>query len=252
MSDRLLISQPAPGVALLTLNRPDVMNAIDMPLAGLIANALDDFEHDDAIRCIVLTGAGDRAFCSGYDINEMAGFSPEDMMQAFVTRDPVNWKVASHSRPVIAALNGITYGAGALMAASADMRIGSVRTKFKVTASNYGAANATWTLPRIVGISKAKEILMMGIPIEGEEAARVGLLSRLVEPGAVLSTALEIATIIAANPPTGVQAMKQLIDEGADKSAADAYRAEFAWMVENIRTSTKGGAEVFSGFLSKG
>lgn len=251
MDDTLLVDRPAPGVTLLTFNRPDVMNAIDMALAQRFDATLDALEHDEHTRCIVVTGAGDRAFSSGFDIHEIAGFDPGAMMNAFVTRDPIFWKVASHSRPIIAALNGVTYGAGALLACAADIRIGCPSTRFKVTASSYGAANATWTLPRIVGPVKAKEILMMGLPIAGEQMAQIGLLNRIVEDGAVVDHAIEMARVIAANPPVGVQAVKSLVDAGQGLSFQDAYRAEFAWMVESVRASSQSGSELFSGFLAK-
>lgn len=251
MSDSLIMDTPAPGVLLLTLNRPSVMNAIDMELAARLSDALLDAARDDALRCIVITGAGDRAFCSGNDIREMGAFDADAMMSAFLIRDPINWQVANHPKPIIAALNGITYGAGALMAAAADIRIGSAATRFKVTATAYSGANATWTLPRLVGMAKAKEILMMGRVVGGEEALEIGLLNRLVGDGEVVAAAVEMAAAIAANPPEGVQGVKQLVNDNFGRSYEDAFRAEFSWMIEATAKAGRGGAEVFSGFLKK-
>lgn len=252
MSDTLLIDRPAPGVVVLMLNRPEVMNALDMALAERLAAILGELAGDAEARCIVITGAGERAFCSGNDINEMGEMDSAGMMDAFVARDPINWQVANHPKPIIMALNGIAYGAGALMAMAADIRIGSARTHFKVTASAYGGANATWTLPRLVGAAKAKEILMMGRTVDGAEAKEIGLLNQFVDEGGELAAAVAMASTIAANPPAGVQAMKQLIDSALHRAPHDGFQSEFAWMVESTRRGAKGGAELFAGFLAKG
>ncbi|MBA2933847.1 enoyl-CoA hydratase/isomerase family protein [Sphingomonas sp. CGMCC 1.13654] len=248
MDDALLIDRPRAGVLLLTLNRPESLNAFDMALAARFEAALADAADDEAVRCVVLTGAG-RAFSSGNDIHEMAGFDADGMLNAFLARDPIIWQVASLAKPVICALNGITYGAGALIAAAADIRIGSPTMKFKVTASNYGGANATWTLPRVVGVAKAKEILMMGRAVGAEEALAIGLLNHIVDDP--LGAALDMAEAIAANPPEGVAGVKALIDGADGKSLLDAFNAEFAWMIEATRHGAKGGGEMFEGFLAK-
>lgn len=251
MSSKLLCERPGDGIALLTFNRPDVLNAFDIEMAALFSDALLALARDEAVRCIVMTGAGGRAFSSGNDIQEMARFGPDDMVAAFVARDPLTWQVANHPKPVIAALNGVTYGAGALIAAAADIRIGSRSMTFKVTASAYGGANATWTLPRIVGMAKAKEILLAGRAVGAEEALAIGLLNQLVDDGTCVEAAVALATAIAANPAAGVQGIKQLINDGVGRSYADAFRAEFAWMLESTRKVSASGAEIFSGFLSR-
>lgn len=250
MSDALLVDRPGPGVVLLTLNRPEVLNAIDMALARQLKQTLEALAGDDEARCIVMAGAGNRAFSAGFDIKEMEKFDVNGIMQSFLARDPITLLVATHPKPVIAALNGAVYGAGALLSLAADIRIGSPTMRFKVTATMYGAANATWTFPRVVGVAKAKEILMMGREVGGEEAAEIGLLNQLVPEQEVLSTAISMATRIAANPAHGVQGVKQLVDASTDRSIEDAYRAEFAWMVELTQRAAKGGADLFSGFVA--
>lgn len=244
----LLADRPRPGVLLLTLNRPDSLNAFDMELAARFSEALAGASDDGDVRCVVLTGAG-RAFSAGNDIHEMAGFDADAMMGAFLARDPIIWQVASLPKPVICALNGVTYGAGALIAAAADIRIGSPAMRFKVTAGNYGGANATWTLPRVVGAPKAKEILMTGRVVAAEEALAIGLLNHIAEDA--LAGALDMAQAIAANPPAGVAGVKQLIDGAVDKSLHDAFNAEFAWMVEATRQGGKAGGDIFRGFLAR-
>jgi enoyl-CoA hydratase/carnithine racemase len=250
ISDKLQKTAPSPGIAVLTLNRPQVMNAIDMEMFELLESALDELERDDAVRVIVLTGAGERAFSAGFDIHEMAGFDSGAMATAFARRDTLFWRIANHRKPVLAALNGITYGAGALMALAADMRIASSSTRFKITATTYGAANATWSLPRIVGVSMAKEILFTGREVDANEARAIGLIDRLVTDRAVLAAALDMAAAIAANAPEGVQAVKALINASLGRSLHAAYQAEQDWMTARMGAMAQGGDAVFSRFLS--
>jgi len=241
----------SPGVAVLTLNRPAVMNAIDMELFDLLYAALDELEHDDAVRAIILIGAGERAFSAGFDIHEMAGFDAGAMATAFARRDKLFWRIANHRKPIIAALNGITYGAGALIAVAADIRIGGPATRFKITASTYGAANATWSLPRIVGVSTAKEILFTGRAVDANEAHAIGLIDRLVTDRDVLAAAQDMAAAVSANPADGVQAVKALVNASLGRSLEAAYLAEQEWMTARMAAVAKGGDALFHGFLSE-
>jgi enoyl-CoA hydratase/carnithine racemase len=250
VSEKLHHARPLPGIAALTMNRPEVMNAIDMELFDLLDAALDELDGDDGIRVIVVTGAGERAFSAGFDIQEMAGFDADAMAKAFARRDKLFWHMANHRKPILAALNGVTYGAGALMAFAADIRIGSPTTRFKVTATSYGAANATWSLPRIVGVSRAKEILFTGRAVDAAEAHAIGLIDQLISNRPVLEAALELAAAIAANPAEGVQAAKMLINAGVGRSLEAAYQAEQDWMTARLGAVAKSGDAVFSRFLS--
>ena len=245
----LLQNRESAHVVSLTLNRPAALNAIDMALARELDAALKAFGDDPEVHAIVLTGAGDRAFSAGFDINEMSGFGPEAMLRAFVERDPLMWRVASCPKPIIAALNGITYGAGALIAAGADLRVGGPQTIFRVTATKYGGANATWTLPPLVGVAKAKEILMTGRAVKAAEMLEIGLLNQLVDDKEIFSTALALADAIAENPPEGVAEVKRLINEGFGRTYYDRFQSEHVSMTTGFKPA--GGDQVFSTFLSK-
>lgn len=252
MDDVLRIERPREGVALLTLNRPEALNAIDMALFESLDSALADLAADAETRAVVLTGAGGRAFSAGFDIREMAGFDGEAMAAAFRRRDPLFWRVASHPKPVVAALNGLVFGAGALIAAAADIRIGGPATRFKVTASSYGAANATWSLPRIVGMAKAKEILFTGREVGADEALAIGLLNQaLGATDEVAPAAVELAAQIAANPPEGVAGAKVLINDAVGRSLEAGYRAEYAWLLEHLGPEARSGGEMFQPFLGR-
>lgn len=247
----LLIDHPSPGVSVLTLNRPEAMNAIDMALARDLFAALDAAEQDPAARCLVLTGAGERAFSAGFDIHELATFDQAAMREAFVYRDPLMLRLSQHRLPVIVAIEGIAYGAGALLAAAADLRVASTTARFKVTATAYDGANATWSLPPLVGMATAKEVLMTGRVVEAGEGAVIGLYNRVVEPGHALSAAVELAAAIAAHPPGGVAAIKRLVGASQGLSPAEGWQAEHDFMLASLGDAAKGGDEVFAGFLGK-
>jgi len=236
------------GVLFLTLNRPQSLNAIDLELADALFDAFDAAERDPGVRAIVVCGAGERAFSAGFDITEMEGFDAPAMMAAFVKRDPLMLRIATHPKPIIAAISGVCYGAGALIAMAADMRVGCSNTRFKITAIRYGGANATWSLPGIVGAAKAKEILMTGREVDAAEALEIGLLNQRVAPSELIESALSLARTIAANPPAGVQGVKLLVNRTHALSVSEAWAAEFEWMKASLDVSRSSGAEVFSGF----
>jgi enoyl-CoA hydratase/carnithine racemase len=248
-TDKVLVSNPGDGVRVLTLNCPERHNAIDMAMAERLLNLLDAAETDATLRCLILTGAGDKAFCAGFDIHEMAGFDAAAMRDAFVKRDPLMLRIAQHRLPVIAALNGLAYGAGALIAAASDLRVASESARFKVTAINYGSANATWSLPPLVGTGRAKDLLLTGRAVGGEEALRIGLFDRLVPDGEVMSFALALAEEIAAKPPEGVQAAKHLIDSSLAVSPQEAWLAEYEHVLAGLESDGKGGKGIFEAFL---
>src|SRR5712692_8766543 len=147
------------GVATITLNRPEVLNALNMPLTMELDEAITRCEDDDEIRAIIITGAGQKAFSAGADIHEMAATSQEELDRRQANRGKTTWHLATCKKPVIGALNGLAYGGGAVMTSTFDIRIGCERTKFRFLAASYGRINSTWTLPVLVGMPMAKELL---------------------------------------------------------------------------------------------
>ena len=202
------------GVGLITLNRPESLNALSSTLFGEFYNEFESMDADPETRAIVVTGAGDRAFSAGADIKEMKRLSDEGVSPPSGRFTENGWNFANSQTPTIGALNGLCYGGGALMASSFDMRIGCDRTKFRFLAVTYGRLNSTWTLPNVVGIAIAKELIFTGRVVEPEEALEYKLLNRLVPPDEVLPTAMELASGIAANDPRMVQGAKRLLHKG--------------------------------------
>ena len=214
MAYEFILSERLDGVALITLNRPDKLNALSFPLMGELDDALCEYESDDRIGAVILTGAGDRAFSAGADIHEMAGLSSEELAERAATRGRISWHIASYAKPIIGAINGLAYGGAALLSSSLDLRIGCDKTQFRFLAATYGRVNSTWSLPALVGLPKAKELLYTGRAVGHEEALRIGLLNQVVPAQKLIESAVEIGQMIAKNDPRMVQGIKRLLHEG--------------------------------------
>ncbi|MBI4234266.1 MAG: enoyl-CoA hydratase/isomerase family protein [Chloroflexi bacterium] len=202
------------GVGLVTLNRPDKLNALNFPLVSELDQAVTQMEASGEVRALVVTGAGERAFSAGADIHEMTGLSQEERDRRQEARSGYSWRLADCRMPTIGAINGIAYGGGALMSSSFDLRVGCERTRFRFLAATYGRVNSTWTLPLLVGWPVAKELLFTGREVGPEEALRIGLLNRLVPAERVVEEAMELARLIARNDPRMVQGIKRLLHQG--------------------------------------
>lgn len=231
----VLVESRGSGVRLVTLHRPQARNALLTSMQHQLDQHLAQLRDDDAVRAVVITGAGDKAFCAGYDIRELEALDEAGTLANYALRRPLIWNVAAFPKPLIGAINGSAHGAGAIIAVACDMRVGSPLTQFRFTAAAYGGVNNTWHLPRVVGLSRALEYTMTARRVGGTEAFQAGLLNHLVPPEQVLETALDIATQIAAHPPRGVQWHKRLIHDNHDRSVEQAYAAENEWMLSTYR-----------------
>lgn len=243
----LLIERPYDGVLQLTLNRPHALNAITVELADSLASALSDAANDGTVRAILLTGSGERAFSAGYDIREMAAMNADQMLAATLRRCPVISAIARHPKPVIAALNGLAYGAGALYAMAADIRIASEDAAFRVAATLHNAAEGAWQLPAIIGAARAREILMTGRIVKADEALSIGLYNAVCERSVLLDVALAKTRAVADLPPLGVQWVKRLIDEGHGRTLTEQFHAEQLALATVMRPAD--GRATFDTFL---
>ena len=249
MSYQVIDIARADRVGVVTLNRPKVLNALNLQLVRELDCALRELEQDDGIGAIVLTGSGDRAFSAGADIHENRELSPEELEQAVAERVEYTWNVATCQKPVIGAINGLCYGGGTVLATSMDFLLGCERTKFRFLAVNYGQMNATWSLPTLVGWPRAKELLYSGREVFAEEAYRIGLLNHLVPSGELLEISLEVAAGIAKNRAESVGNIKKMLMEHSGLSLREQYRNE----VEARRGRFKGLSveEGFTDFLER-
>ena len=215
------------GVGIITLNRPDVLNALSRELYRELDAAVTELEGDPDIAAIVFTGAGDRAFSAGADIHEMArGAESADAPDNGSKRAEFTWHIARCSKPTIGAINGLAYGGGAMMAASFDIRVGCEDTTFRFLGVSYGRVNSTWNLPMQVGWPLAKELLFTGRVVQAREAHRMGLLNHLVARDQLMLKALELGKQIAANDSRMVQGIKVLMMDDVGASFRGMYDNE--------------------------
>lgn len=253
MSDILTI-ETKDHVSLLTLNRPEAMNALDYPLYM----ALEDAIRESEARCIVITGAGERAFCSGDDVKQIlskgAPSTPEMAERGKKTGGltPAADALLHTDIPVIAAINGFALGWGAELAIMADIRVMAETAKFGEIFVKRGLccdAPGLGRLAQIVGREQASELLFTGDIITAARAKEIGLVSRVVPQADLLPTALEIARKIAANPPQAVQALKAGLRETLDPDWRDVGK----WAITEIRRlmATEDAKESAAAFIEK-
>jgi len=226
MAFEYILTERFDGVAVITLNRPEKLNALSYPLVRELDEALTEYEADEAIKAVILTGAGDRAFSAGADIHEMAGLSSEELTTRQEVRGHATWHIATFGKPLIGAINGLAYGGAALLSSTLDLRIGCEHTAFRFLAASYGRVNSTWSLPLLVGLPKAKELLYTGRVVLPEEAERIGLLNQIVPAARLLDSCLEIAQMIAKNDARMVQGIKRLLHEHISMGWRERYDSE--------------------------
>jgi enoyl-CoA hydratase/carnithine racemase len=225
VTETLSVQTPRAGVALLRLNRPDRLNAINEVMAGELKQTFAALAADGSVNAVVITGEG-RGFCSGLDMRDFGPGIPEatapaiDRLRFQESMAALPQAVRDTPQPVIAAVNGPCVGGGLALCLAADIRICSTAATFGNAAILLGLSGAemgmSYFLPRIVGISVAADWMLTGRTVSAEEADRRGLVSELVEPGELLDRALEIALRIGELTPMGVQLTKRAIQVNTD------------------------------------
>ncbi len=225
------------GVAVLTLNRPEKLNAMNRKLGVELHHAVKLMEADDAIGCIVITGAGERAFTAGGDIQEqLANDAKYSDAELDAMRDARrSFEISACAKPTIGMMNGLAYGGGAVLASSLDMRVGCEGTKFRFLAAAYGRINSTWTLPNQVGWPMAKELLFTARMVGAEEAYRIGLLNHLVPRAQLRDKTMELAKMIAANHRGAVIGVKALMLQQMAQNLEAQFNAEKEYTTHVLR-----------------
>jgi enoyl-CoA hydratase/carnithine racemase len=208
-----VLTEKRGAVAVVTLNRPDKLNAIDIPLRLALADAIEAADRDDSVRAVVLTGAG-RAFCSGGDIGTMERMEPQEALERAQLAQRVIRAIWSIDKPVIAAVEGAAFGAGTALAIACDRVVAARDARFATTFTAVGLAGDMGiyaSLPTRVGVARARQMLMLPKPIGAEQALSIGLIDELAEPGAVLDVALADAARLAAGPAAALGVIKSLL-----------------------------------------
>ncbi len=201
-----LLAALADGVLTLTLNRPDVLNAVNEQLSKDLQESLRFGERSAEVRCVVLTGAG-RGFCSGQDLRDRPGAGDVSYGDSVRRRyNPIILRLATMEKPVIAAVNGVAAGAGCNLALAADIRLASDRARFIEVFSRIGLipdSGGTYHLPRLVGLAKAFELAYTADEVNAEEALRIGLVNRVVPHDQLLTATMDLARRLAEGPTRG-------------------------------------------------
>ena len=226
MTDAVLYTHPEPGIALITINRPEQRNCLSLEVREGLRAAWQRFEADDGACIAILTGAGDKAFCAGGDLKEMVEkqlkVPPRDMF-------PVPYENIALSKPTIAAVNGVAFAGGWMIAQACDLCVAATSAKFAITEVKVGRGSP-WAAPLIHMIPQRiyMEIVLTGKPISAARAYEIGLVNRLAEPEALMEAALELAREVLEGAPLSVKAARETVMLSTEMGRAAALDAGHA------------------------
>lgn len=217
MDKAVVVSTVANGITLITLNRPKAANALSIQMLSELREAIAACKFDSLVRCVLITGAGEKIFCAGADLKERAGMDLSQVRKAVsLIRESIN-ELEALPQPVIAVLNGVALGGGMELALACDIRIASETAKFGFTETSLGiipGAGGTQRLPRLVGKGRAKELIFTARRVDAGEAREIGLIEYVTPADSLLDKALSIANQIVLNAPIAIAQAKFSIDKG--------------------------------------
>jgi enoyl-CoA hydratase len=225
MAYQNLLIERDEAVAIVTFNRPHVRNAIDAPTLDALRRAVLDLQRDQDVRVIVLTGAGDKAFVAGADINELAVQTPITGREHALAGQHVFALIENLGKPVIAAINGYALGGGCELAMACTLRVAADTAKLgqpEITLGILPGYAGTQRLSRLVGKGKAMELVLTGAPIPADEAARIGLVNRVVGKAELMTEVRRLAARLAAQAPIAVRYILSAINQGLEMPFAEA------------------------------
>jgi enoyl-CoA hydratase len=229
MSFEHIMVETAQGIVRITFNRPGALNALNLALINEFSQALDAIAAEDEARVLVLSGAGDKAFVSGADINELAVLNPLQARQFSSAGHDVFFKLQKLSIPVIAAVNGFALGGGCEVALACDFIYASEKAKFGLPEISLGLIpgfGGTQRLPRLIGKNLAKELIFTGRMISAGQAAQMGIVNKVCPPESLWDEVMETAALIASRGKVSLQAAKQTINRGLDVDIASGCKIE--------------------------
>jgi len=219
MGEEVLLREEAEGVLVLTLNRPEVMNSLNFALLHALAGEIEAVRFRADVRVLIVTGAGEKAFCAGADLKERAGLSPEKVREYIYTIRNLFTAIEYLNKPVIAAVNGIALGGGTELALASDIRVVSATASMGLTETRLAiipGAGGTQRLPRLVGKGKAKELIFTGRRVDAVEALDIGLANKICEPSELLAECRNMAAMICETGPIAIEQAKYAINYGLE------------------------------------
>ncbi len=226
------------NVAIITLNRPEAYNALDLESLKALSDAVTSFESDSSLRVAIITGAGTKAFCAGADIDETLPYMKEHGTKSI---SPTIMRGMTVTKPLIAAINGLALGGGLELALACDIRIAAASAKMGLSEVGLGLIpgwGGTQRLPRLIGYGRAAEMIFTGRAIGADEAERIGLVNKVVPDGELIVAALEIARTIAEKSPVAIRLAKEAMIQGQDLPLDQALDLEAA--LEDAALNTPG------------
>jgi enoyl-CoA hydratase/carnithine racemase len=239
-------------IAIFTINRPEALNSINVQAARELHEAMVDFRDDPELWVGIITGAGDRTFCAGADIKDMLPFLKKNLQNRPWAMPDTPMRGLEIWKPLIAAINGMALGGGLEIALACDLRIASEKAHFgtpEITLGLIPGWGGTQRLPRMIPSCKAAELLLMGKPIDAQEAYRIGLVNIVVPPESVMPTARKWAETICQAGPLAVRAAKEAMLRGSSLTLEDGLRLENA--LEAYVMSTEDFTEAITAFGEK-
>ncbi|UVK35924.1 enoyl-CoA hydratase/isomerase family protein (plasmid) [Mesorhizobium sp. AR10] len=215
MADRYILVEKRDNVAVVTLNRPEILNAWHAPMRAQLIDAFLELETDKIVRAIVLTGAGDRAFCAGQDLNEAKTFDGDTGSAWIAEWERLYDAIRSLSKPLIAALNGVAAGSAFQVALLCDFRIGHAGVRMGQPEINSGIASVTgpWIMREIIGLARTTDLTLSGRLMNAEECHAIGIINQIVPAETVLEAALSLARELGSKPPVAMRLDKQWLRE---------------------------------------
>jgi enoyl-CoA hydratase/carnithine racemase len=228
-SDSLLLVEERGEAVILTMNRPKVMNCLNFDLLYAIRDKIDELQYRNDIRCVIITGAGEKSFCAGADLKERAGLTQDEVKKFIITIRNLLTSIQNLPIPVISAVNGIALGGGTEVALASDIRIASENASMGLTEARLAiipGGGGTQRLPRIIGVAKAKELIFTGRRVDAKEALDIGLVNKVAASENLLEECMKMAGMIAETGPIAVEMAKYAIDKGIETDLATGLAIE--------------------------
>jgi len=249
---KTLIYEKKENIGLLTINRPEKLNAISNELISELKNLLDKIENDEELRVLMVTGAGDKAFVAGADIKELVDRDANQGRKVSQERQEIFSRIENLTVPVIAAVNGYALGGGLELALACSIRICSEKAQFGAPEVKLGIIpgdGGTQRLPRLVGLGRAMELILTGDFIDAQEAYRIGLVNKVFPQEELMDKATELAKKIASRPPLAVRFAKEAVNRSQEGEAASGFALES--YLHALSCTTEDKKEGVSAFLEK-
>lgn len=240
------------GIATITINRPETLNALSPAVYHELSEGLTMLSYDSTVKAIIITGAGNKAFIAGADIAAMSSMSANDAFLFGAAAKETSLRIESMSQPVIAAINGLALGGGCELASTCDFRVAARSAKFGQPEINLGIIpgnGGTQRLTRLVGVSKAKEMIMLGDVISAEQALQIGLVHQVVDAEELIPTAVKLAKKLAQKAPIALAMAKRSVQRAVGSDTEDGLEFELNCFAHCF--STQDQKEGMKAFLEK-